>query len=66
MEIWGRCASCARWFYCPRSAHSESGWLCPVCGSEPTALENRGGPSHAARVRVSWPLRRPVRLGGSS
>jgi hypothetical protein len=42
MEIWGLCRQCERWFYC-------DGWFdraaptptCPVCGSEPTAIENR-------------------------
>jgi hypothetical protein len=43
-EIWGYCPDCRRWFYC-------DGWFrrdlpaptCPVCGMEPTAIENRAG-----------------------
>lgn len=42
-EIWGLCATCNRWFFC-------EGWFdktvpqprCPVCFTEPTAIENRG------------------------
>lgn len=42
MEIWGLCGTCDRWFYC-------EGWFdkdapaptCPVCASEPSAIENR-------------------------
>jgi hypothetical protein len=42
MEIWGLCGPCERWFYC-------EGWFdkslpaptCPVCGEEPSAIENR-------------------------
>lgn len=41
-DIWGHCDSCSRWFACP-------GWFdkqvvqpsCPVCLSEPSAIENR-------------------------
>lgn len=41
-EIWGWCATCARWHFC-------EGWFdrhapqprCPVCFTEPTAIENR-------------------------
>lgn len=42
MEVWALCGECDRWFYC-------EGWLdqtvppptCPVCGAEPTAIEER-------------------------
>lgn len=42
VEMWGRCSTCDRWFYC-------EGWFdkdvpaptCPVCGAEPSAIENR-------------------------
>lgn len=41
-EIWGWCAVCTRWYFC-------EGWFdrtaphprCPVCLTEPTAIENR-------------------------
>lgn len=41
-DIWGHCDACRRWFSCP-------GWFdkhvkqptCPVCASEPSAIENR-------------------------
>jgi hypothetical protein len=46
MEIWGRCGSCERWFYCPMSTTEP--WSCPVCAAEPIAIENRALP-----VRVS-------------
>jgi hypothetical protein len=42
-EIWGRCPTCDRWFYC-------EGWLdrdapealCPVCRAEPVEIVNHG------------------------
>lgn len=41
-EIWGWCSTCTRWYFC-------EGWFdrqarqprCPVCFTEPTAIENR-------------------------
>jgi hypothetical protein len=39
MEIWGRCGTCARWFYC--SLIDAEVWTCPVCAAEPVAIENR-------------------------
>jgi rubredoxin len=44
MELWGHCTTCDRWFYCPTSgddAGEEDAWHCPVCGAEPTVIENR-------------------------
>lgn len=41
-EIWGRCPSCARWFFCPEWFHRDSDHpTCPRCGIEPTRIENR-------------------------
>lgn len=48
-DIWGYCATCARWFYC-------AGWfdktrpqpVCPVCSAEPVAIENRSPRDTAA------------------
>lgn len=42
MEIWGYCDECRGWFACrnwfdPGSPHP----VCPRCGDEPTAIENR-------------------------
>jgi hypothetical protein len=62
MEIWARCGSCARWFHCPHDARRETGWHCPVCGSDPVALENRAGANHTSLVRISWPLDRPEQV----
>jgi rRNA maturation endonuclease Nob1 len=55
MEIWGRCAPCARWFYCPVAEDAHE-WSCPVCGSEPIAIENRAQADHALRVEVADPI----------
>lgn len=42
MDIWGRCGTCERWFYCPMDGtRAESAWSCPVCGKDPVAIENR-------------------------
>lgn len=49
MEIWGRCGDCARWFYCPAAGAGED-WACPVCGREPTAIENRAQRARVVRV----------------
>lgn len=41
-DIWGYCQSCRRWFSCPRWFDKQAGDpLCPVCLSEPSAIENR-------------------------
>ena len=60
-EIWGRCPSCARWFFCP-------GWFqrdrehptCPQCGIEPTRIENRA-PRAPAAVRCAQQCREDLR-----
>jgi hypothetical protein len=49
MEIWGRCAECSRWFYCP-TAEGGGEWACPVCASEPIAIENRAQRPVVARI----------------
>jgi rubredoxin len=43
MELWGYCATCDRWFYCPTDGDTRDGdaWICPVCRAEPSAIENR-------------------------
>lgn len=42
METWGYCRPCARWFYCPKWFDKTAPQpLCPVCDSEPTAIESR-------------------------
>ncbi|HVL97804.1 MAG TPA: hypothetical protein VM324_00735 [Egibacteraceae bacterium] len=56
-EIWGLCGWCDRWFYCP-------GWydkgapqpLCPVCGSEPAAIDERP----TGRTTIAAPPREPL------
>jgi Zn finger protein HypA/HybF involved in hydrogenase expression len=50
MEIWGRCETCERWFYCEAARSCEQDWSCPVCRSEPVAIENRGDRGHIVRV----------------
>lgn len=41
-DIWGYCSHCRRWFSCPRWFDKQAGDpLCPVCLSEPSAMENR-------------------------
>ena len=52
MDLWGRCRTCRRWFSCPLTAQDRRAWHCPVCGSEPVALENRNGSLDAALVRI--------------
>lgn len=41
-EIWARCAPCERWFFCQawfdKTAPAP---VCPVCGTDPVAIENR-------------------------
>ncbi len=49
MEIWGRCGDCARWFYCP-TIEGSGDWCCPVCSSEPIAIENRAARPVTVRV----------------
>lgn len=52
-EIWGWCPTCLRWYFC-------DGWLdrnaphphCPVCLTEPTAIENRGATAPATAPRA--------------
>lgn len=56
-DIWGHCEFCSRWFACP-------GWFdkqavqptCPVCLSEPTAIEDR---AHAGHPRAQIALLLP-------
>jgi hypothetical protein len=60
-EIWGLCGNCDRWFYC-------AGWfdrskpspVCPVCGAEPQAIENRA--SVSAIRPVAKVIRQPSAL----
>jgi hypothetical protein len=54
MDIWGRCGVCARWFYCSSmDVDAAGGWRCPVCGSEPVAVENRGARREAGARGVT-------------
>lgn len=42
METWGYCRPCDYWFHCPRWFDKEAPQpLCPLCGAEPRAIENR-------------------------
>lgn len=42
METWGFCRECDRWFYCPKWFDKAAPQpVCPVCGAEPRAIENR-------------------------
>ncbi len=51
VKIWGLCGACDRWFYC-------AGWfdrskpapVCPACGAEPRAIENRASVSELRPV----------------
>lgn len=59
MEIWGLCPACQTWFFC-------EGWLdwqqpslvCPTCGLEPRAIENRAAAS-SSRPSSNPPGQRP-------
>ena len=56
MDIWGLCADCDRWFYCADwFDRSKPTPVCPACGMEPWAIENR------ASVSAIRPVVRVVR-----
>lgn len=67
MQIWGLCTDCDRWFYC-------AGWLdrsqpapiCPACGAEPRAIENRASvsPLHPLTVQGCRPKTLPLGATG--
>ena len=43
VEMWGRCPSCDRWFYCEGWDDGQTATpRCPVCGADPVELSNRG------------------------
>lgn len=48
-DIWAFCGACRRWFYCPTwFDRRQPPPQCPVCTSEPTAIENRAGATGVA------------------
>lgn len=50
-DIWGRCGPCDRWFYCEGYLNRRlPAPVCPVCSSEPAAIENR-----AVEVQITLP-----------
>lgn len=56
MEIWAFCEACSRWFYCPDwFDRSQPPPRCPVCQTEPTAMENRAATSPGAAAFPSSP-----------
>jgi hypothetical protein len=51
MEIWAYCDPCVRWFYCPTWFDSEApAPTCPICSSEPRAIENRAVDGHRVGI----------------
>lgn len=49
-DVWAYCRFCDRWFSCPRWFDKQAAPpLCPVCLSDPSAMENRSATVDATR-----------------
>lgn len=67
METWGYCQPCTRWFHCPKWFDKAAPQpVCPVCGSEPTAIQNRQAGQTDQAGMDSRPVARAEEAVGSN